>query len=710
MNEKFPTEDCHENLNAFLKELSDTRDKLDDEILDQLGKQYASKSESENSMKVVNSSIQNLFLKIQQIQIKAGESESLVQEICSDIKQLDTAKTNLQITITALKKMQMLLNATSQLEQVAKDRQYQQAGNLLFAVKQLFNYFENNLSVSKLADMFELYQSIQTDLVDQVFRDFQAVGSWENENNSILKGLRASCSVFEGLDAKIRLQLIKVFCKEQLGAYDDLFGKNGPNADIENIDRRFPWYIRFMKDLMPKMEIVFPEHWNMPKRISLAFCEATKDHIVMEFEKQDPDAINVTSLLKALQKTLAFEKDVEKRFSANCDIKNVEFDTLPSFIGTISGAFDPYMTSYVSLERNNMAELLENFARKEKVARDGTLPVLASSVDLFVYIRNAVNRCTALSNGQTFFNLQLEFKSCLAQYARELKLCHKKIKSLESNEQEVACTIINTCEYCTDTLPSLSDLIQKKINHAYADAIDFIDEADLFHDVAVDAMKVLVSSMMGIFETHFTTMAGISWGTIGDAGDESEYVSTICQELKSCMPELYSMLPSLYYNNFCDKFISSFLPMQLNTILNMKNINENGSQQLLVDTKALESILKKLHTYGSTDALPPPRYIKMVSQHIQRTISILQLINTPTSIIAKSFTEMLPGGTRDDLLKILTLKGTNKKEMSFIFETLGMPSTPTNTISSKRLTGIDMKESLKKNMQHFAKSNPFNLS
>lgn len=55
----------------------------------------------------VRASSQDLFGKIQDIKHKAKQSDVMVQDICADIKQLDTAKRHLTTTITALKRLQM---------------------------------------------------------------------------------------------------------------------------------------------------------------------------------------------------------------------------------------------------------------------------------------------------------------------------------------------------------------------------------------------------------------------------------------------------------------------------------------------------------------------------------------------------------------------------------------------------------------------------
>ena len=60
--------------------------------------------------------MEELFEKIKDIKFKASQSESMVQEICADIKKLDYAKNHLQTSITSLNRLQMLVNAVEQLE------------------------------------------------------------------------------------------------------------------------------------------------------------------------------------------------------------------------------------------------------------------------------------------------------------------------------------------------------------------------------------------------------------------------------------------------------------------------------------------------------------------------------------------------------------------------------------------------------------------
>ena len=69
--------------------------------------------------------IQELFGKINEIRRKAEQSEVMVQEICRDIKKLDYAKKHLTYTITALRRLAMLINAVGTLPSIVLCHTYQ---------------------------------------------------------------------------------------------------------------------------------------------------------------------------------------------------------------------------------------------------------------------------------------------------------------------------------------------------------------------------------------------------------------------------------------------------------------------------------------------------------------------------------------------------------------------------------------------------------
>ena len=122
---------------------------LDEEISRTVQAQSEAGHQATKDVDEAKAAIRELFEKIRDMKAKAEQSEVMVQEICRDIKQLDFAKRHLQTTITALKRLHMLVTAVDQLQAVAKAKQYRESANLLDAVRQLLTHFESYSQVSE---------------------------------------------------------------------------------------------------------------------------------------------------------------------------------------------------------------------------------------------------------------------------------------------------------------------------------------------------------------------------------------------------------------------------------------------------------------------------------------------------------------------------------------------------------------------------------
>ncbi|CAN0585064.1 unnamed protein product [Ectocarpus sp. 12 AP-2014] len=116
---------------------------LGDEISKTVQGQSEAGHQATRDVDEAKAAIRELFEKIRDMKAKAEQSEVMVQEICRDIKQLDFAKRHLQTTITALKRLHMLVTAVDQLQGVAKAKHYRESANLLDAVRQLLTHFES---------------------------------------------------------------------------------------------------------------------------------------------------------------------------------------------------------------------------------------------------------------------------------------------------------------------------------------------------------------------------------------------------------------------------------------------------------------------------------------------------------------------------------------------------------------------------------------
>lgn len=185
---------------------------------------------------------------------------------------------------------------------------------------------------------------------------------------------------------------------------------------------------------------------------------------------KDPDASNATTLLKALQKTILFEKEVTAALQREYGTVFIEPDDrgkVPASTGApstpiakkgrdeakstrstssedgreadeeegrastkqepvepllrmASSAYDNYMGPYIALEEQNMDEQLVESLEDRTVDTRGELPVFTTSTKLFVYIKGSITRCTALTKGYAFYLLYQAFQDSLRKYSQVL--------------------------------------------------------------------------------------------------------------------------------------------------------------------------------------------------------------------------------------------------------------------------------------------------
>lgn len=351
------------------------------------------------------------------------------------------------------------------------------------------------------------------------------------------QALNSACLVLDALGYQHRIEFIQGFCQDHLEAYIQLFhpennasagggnvatantkpsfkhilsptvsnmtekdlistdGKensaaSNPNqASLDQMERRYAWYRRMLRELDETFPNVFPKQWNMEYHLTHGFLTETGKHIVLLFSTKDGttkhlrdrDCDNVTVLLKALQKTLLFEKemtaflqreygtkflhhDADHDDGDNMDLdvgatepqigvkKNVtkrdedkeecyddkdfmaeelarshnestgnKIPEVAPLIGLTSGHFENYMGPYIALEEQNMDGQLKESSSDKTVDTRGDLPVFTSSTNLFLYIKNSITRCTTLTKGKTLLLLFRAFQRTLRKYAKLLE-------------------------------------------------------------------------------------------------------------------------------------------------------------------------------------------------------------------------------------------------------------------------------------------------
>ena len=143
----------------------------------------------------------------------------------ADIKRLDGTKRNLTLSMTMLKRLQMLTTAYEQLRGLGRSRQYRECAQLLQAVVQLMAHFKSYRSIDQIATLGKKVADLQRELLEQVCEDFENAfsrGEIQEKKGMLAEG----CMVMDALGENAKARLITWYCNNSLQEYRQIFRGN----------------------------------------------------------------------------------------------------------------------------------------------------------------------------------------------------------------------------------------------------------------------------------------------------------------------------------------------------------------------------------------------------------------------------------------------------------------------------------------------------
>lgn len=198
---------------------------LDADIAALVAAQTTSDAESVRRIQAAKAELVDLFRKVETVRERAVRTEQSITEMTADIKKLDSTKRNLTLSMTALKRLQMLTTAYEQLRGLAKTRQYRECAQLLQAVVQLVAHFKSYRSIDQIATLSRNVSDLQRELLEQVCEDFEVF--FARGEVAQRRGMLAeACSVMDALGEHARSRLITWYCNTQLREYRQVFRGN----------------------------------------------------------------------------------------------------------------------------------------------------------------------------------------------------------------------------------------------------------------------------------------------------------------------------------------------------------------------------------------------------------------------------------------------------------------------------------------------------
>ena len=272
INRLFPNEESLSEVDTHVSGLQDRMRELDEEVLRTVRQQTSAGSSARKDLENAKASVAELFLKVRDIKTKAEQSEEMVHEICRDIKSLDYAKRHLTLTITALKRLQMLVTATEQLSVMTRERMYAEAANLLHAVTQLLAHFEGYAGIRKIDELRAQVGELSDTLRAQVFDDFNRLSAQEGAPHpSQTETLLGACAVVDALGPAARREMVAWFSSWQFAPYKHAFQPYGDAGSLDKTELRYGWHRQLLRQFDETFVTLFPHAWHVGLSLTLDF-------------------------------------------------------------------------------------------------------------------------------------------------------------------------------------------------------------------------------------------------------------------------------------------------------------------------------------------------------------------------------------------------------------------------------------------------------
>jgi len=626
-----------------------------------------------------------LFAKIEGVRERALETERAITEMTADIKRLDSTKRNLTLSMTALKRLQMLTTAYEQLRGLSQSRQYRECAHLLQAVIQLMAHFKSYRSIDQIAALSKNVADIQRELLEQVCEDFEVTFA-KGEVQQKRSMLAEACQVMDALGDHARSRLIMWYCNTQLREYRQVFRGNDEAGSLDNISRRYSWFNRMLKTYDAEHASLFPAHWRVNEMLANAFCESTREDykgiLQRSMRKTDGQPPDVNLLLSCLQETLDFEHSLERRFSSGESRSSIDTvtssneDKRQGFSQAISEAFEPYLSIWVESQDKQLSTLIPRYRQQPiRNSEEDFHPqlVIPSSTELFHHYRVTFAQCAKLSTGSRLRELAYTFGKYLDLYSQQV-LFYFLSEKTGGPSVEDAIIILNTADYCYQTTNQLEEKIKSRIDEDLRDKVDMQSQADAFMGVASAAVRALVHKTEVDCDPAWREMRSVAWGRMESVGDQSSYVSALLQRVKERSKEiLHHLHKQQYARAYCDHLVDSITYTYLTNIAASKPISETGAEQMLLDSYVLKKGLAELATLTAAPGTPPnPAFVKRVHQSTAKldpVLKTLQVRASPPEGLVQAYLIHIQDRSEANFRKILDLKGiTRKPDQSHLVE------------------------------------------
>ncbi|KAJ1304244.1 hypothetical protein OPQ81_005407 [Rhizoctonia solani] len=745
LNELFPDE-------ASLARASEIQEKLHHDVLqiqteiDALRAELR-KDQEPARMQLIQELIAELLAQMSRIREKATESEAIVRDITKDIQILDLAKRNLALSVTALKRFQMLVNALGQLETMVKEKQYKEIAQTLGAVKEIALFFKPYSSIERISNATKRLQELQGSVRASVERDFDDFFLQDPSRPIKQSNVNEACLVVDVLGEDVRHAILDRYASLELKEYRRIFRNTDEAGQLDNLSRRFAYFRRVLTAHDTERARAFPQSWKVGEHLTACFASATRGDLVVGLENaaekaaalgggpkkglalaslgsrkvEEPEnkagvpVLTVSLLVESLAQTREFENAMEKKFGVPFK-ELVERVPLPGGTGqTLSSAFGKHMGVFVDAQDKVISDLLASHrgtnARSSldatTTSQDPDTPapsLLPSSTELFFAIGTGMDECLKLGGEGVLKPMCTMYKKWLKVYAEDVLIAATKRtgqdrKSMETRfnpaEIQKLCLVLNTADYCQTTAGQLEEKIKDKLTEEEGQEeseFSMQEEQELFVSVISTCLTLLLRELESATDAPFQTLLKSNWGAIETVTGTSAWVEEVGTAMASVSKVVHDKVePKKYVRSFCDRASNALVTRFTNALVKSRPIKGLGGEQLLLDLQSFKSSILRIPGSGAS---AESMYARNVTKNISRLETLLKVIITPVDppdAFVLNYILLIGDSSFSNFQKVLDLKGTPKAEQNTLLDTLlTITSTRTELASESFLTTLDM--------------------
>ena len=692
VNERFPDSDSLATAQEYAEHLGSELARAEEEIHSLVQNHAIEAFRSQGDLAQAQDAIRELKDRSAAIRERAEESEKTVKSVSRDIMLLDTAKRNVELTVSTLKRLVMMVNACEQLVELAGSREYAQTPALIVSIKDLEGAFEEMKHIPRVDELLKHKSRIFNDLRLQIQEDFDVrvlISNPELEQQTPSSGPRIISSKddvmkidFSGaaqsadaLGYEVRREIINRYCLLILEDYKRQFSPpSGALASLDNYEKRLQWLTRSLKEFTDKHSSIFPADWIVNGEMCMHFCHATRQHFVDLLSsptsiRAKPDDSETQSafvepaemMITVLVKCIELENDMQRRFDKVRKKLIVDStDYALHFQGVISACFEPYLGKWVELEEKRLSEMVQSVRTAGTKADDligamtgeqtgdslDTDPplVYTSSVSLFARMRNSMQKCRQFSTGHTMAQLFGVFRRTVGLYIdtilRPRIPSGKHINSANEESIKTSCAVVGSLDYCLKMTPHLHkncmSMLNREIDVSVSREIQKLAET---RELAQDSVVLCV--LGGDVRNCLQTIAHLDWWACDIASGVSSHVSKLRGALSRSVAILGKALADPHFRVALEQIALKVVSQVCDNVYSAKPISEAGAQQLLVDVGEIKAQLTEVPAQTCPSKKVLPSYPEVVTRGFQRLECSLKALSSPACGDKQSLKSML---------------------------------------------------------------------